>query len=182
MRNFFLLIPFFLFFSCSTDALPKPKAYLRLSYEEPTYKKLELERPYVFETSNKTVVKNLPNNWLKILYPDLKASIDITYREVEGNLKMLLMDSEKLVFKHTQKAEQIGSKNFVNFKKNVFGTIYDITGNAASQIQFHLTDSTNHFIKGALYFYARPNYDSIFPAVSYLKKDILRLIETTEWK
>ena len=60
--------------------------------------------------------------------------------------------------------------------------MYEITGNAASNLQFHATDSTHHFIKGALYFYAKPNYDSILPAVEYIKKDILRLIESLEWK
>ena len=66
--------------------------------------------------------------------------------------------------------------------KRVFGSLYEITGNAASQIQFHITDSTTNFIKGSLSFYAKPNYDSILPAVAYIKEDILRLIETLEWK
>ena len=70
----------------------------------------------------------------------------------------------------------------MNPKKRVFGSMYYITGNAASQIQFHITDSTKNFIKGSLYFYAKPNYDSILPAVDYVKKDILRLVETLEWK
>ena len=60
--------------------------------------------------------------------------------------------------------------------------MYEITGNAASQIQFHVTDSTNNFIKGALYFYTKPNYDSVLPAVAYIKEDILQLVETLEWK
>jgi len=182
MRNFFLLLFLFLFISCAEDSLPKPKAYLSLSYKKPTYKKLKLKRPYSFEISDKTIVEDLPNNWLNIKYPALKASIDITYREVDHKLKNLLIESEKLVFKHTQKADQIGSKDFINTDKKTYGTIYDITGNAASQVQFHLTDSTNHFIKGALYFYAKPNYDSILPAVNYIKKDIQKLIETTEWE
>jgi gliding motility-associated lipoprotein GldD len=60
--------------------------------------------------------------------------------------------------------------------------MYEITGNAASHLQFHVTDSTKNFIKGALYFYAKPNYDSILPAVNYIKEDILHLVETLEWK
>jgi gliding motility-associated lipoprotein GldD len=60
--------------------------------------------------------------------------------------------------------------------------LYEITGNAASHLQFHITDSTHHFIKGSLYFYVKPNYDSILPAVNYIKEDIFRLIETLEWK
>ncbi|MGB0881230.1 MAG: gliding motility lipoprotein GldD, partial [Polaribacter sp.] len=130
----------------------------------------------------KTLVKNETKDWLKITYPNLKASIDITYRPIKNNLVELLTEAEKLVFKHTVKAEQILPKDFINKEKRVFGSVYDITGNAASQIQFHATDSTTHFIKGALYFYTKPNYDSILPAVDFIKKDIVRIMESLEWK
>lgn len=182
MRNIFLLLFTITFLSCKEDTLPKPKAYLSLTYPKKSYQKLALERPYSFDVLKNTKVKNDANNWLTIIYPNLKASIDITYRPVNNNIKELLTEAEKLVFKHTIKAEQIIPKDFVNPEKRVFGSIYEITGNAASQIQFHLTDSTHNFIKGSLYFYTKPNYDSVLPAVSYIKEDILRLIETLEWK
>lgn len=182
MRNLILLTILSIFVSCNEDVLPKPKAYLSLKYPKKSYKKLELKRPYSFEFLKNTIVINDAKNWLKIKYPELKASIDITYRPVSNNLKELLTEAEKLVFKHTLKAEQIIPKDFVNPKKRVFGSLYEITGNAASQIQFHITDSTNNFIKGSLYFYAKPNYDSILPAVAYIKEDILHLVETLEWK
>lgn len=182
MRNIFILFIFIIFSSCNSDSLPKPKAYLSLEYPKKEYSKLSLERPYSFDVLEKTIIVDQKNNWLKIIYPNIKASIDITYRPVENNLKELLTEAEKLVFKHAVKAEQIIPKDFVNSKKRVFGSLYEITGNAASQIQFHVTDSTTNFIKGSLYFYAKPNYDSILPAVDYIKKDILHLIETLEWK
>lgn len=182
MRNIFLLLISLIFISCNSDTLPKPKAYLSLEYPKKEYTNLTLERPYSFEILKNTTIVDDKNNWLKIEYPNLKASIDITYRPVENNLKELLTESEKLVFKHAVKAEQIIPKDFLNSKKRVFGSLYEITGNAASQIQFHVTDSTNNFIKGSLYFYVKPNYDSILPAVAYVKEDILHLIETLEWK
>lgn len=182
MRNIFPLIISLIFFSCNDVVLPKPKAYLSLEYPKKEYTNLTLERPYSFEVLKNTTIVDDKNNWLKIEYPNLKASIDITYRPVENNLKELLTEAEKLVFKHAVKAEQIIPKDFVNSKKRVFGSLYEITGNAASQIQFHVTDSTNNFIKGSLYFYVKPNYDSILPAVAYVKKDILHLIETLKWK
>ncbi|MDD7915161.1 gliding motility lipoprotein GldD [Polaribacter ponticola] len=172
----------FLLISCNEDVLPKPKAYLSLEYPKKSYKELEIIRPYSFSILENTTIINEKNNWLKIKYPKLKASIDITYRPIKNNLKELITESEKLVFKHTVKAEQIIPKDFVNSKKRVFGSMYEITGNAASHIQFHITDSTNNFIKGSLYFYAKPNYDSILPAVSYIKEDILHLVETLKWK
>ncbi|WP_299672412.1 gliding motility lipoprotein GldD [uncultured Polaribacter sp.] len=182
MRNLFLLIFLMSFISCKEDVLPKPKAYLSLTYPEKTYETLKANRPYTFEVLKATTVMNEPNNWLKIQYPNLKASIDITYRPVENNMNELLSEAEKLVFKHTVKAAQIIPKDFVNRDQRVFGSIYEITGNAASHIQFHITDSTKNFIKGSLYFYAKPNYDSILPAVNYIKEDILHLIETLEWE
>ena len=59
---------------------------------------------------------------------------------------------------------------------------YEVGGNAASQSQFYLTDSTEHFLTGSLYFYAKPNYDSILPAAKYLEKDIRHIMETVKWK
>ncbi|WP_339886218.1 gliding motility lipoprotein GldD [Polaribacter vadi] len=181
-KIFFLLTFFLLFISCDEPVLPKPKAYLSLEYPKKEYKKLEVLRPYSFDVLKSTTIIDEKNNWLKITYPNLKASIDITYRPVENNLRELLTEAEKLVFKHAVKAEQIVPKDFINPKKRVFGSIYEITGNAASHLQFHVTDSTNNFIKGSLYFYAKPNYDSILPAVDYIKKDVLKLVETLEWK
>ena len=182
MRNLFLLFLLPLFISCNDDVLPKPKAYLSLTYPKKSYETLALKRPYSFEVLKKITVINEANNWLKIKYPNLKASIDITYRPINNNLKELLTEAEKLVFKHTVKAEQIIPKDFVNPEKRIFGSLYEITGNAASQIQFHITDSTNNFLKGSLYFYTKPNYDSILPAVAYIKEDILHLVETLEWQ
>lgn len=182
MRNLFLFLFLSIFLSCKEDVLPKPKAYLSLTYPTKKYKDLELKRPYTFKIPKATTVLDSKNNWLTIKYPKLKASIDITYRPINNNLKELLTEAEKLVFKHTAKAEQIIPKDFINSEKRVFGSIYEITGNAASHVQFHVTDSTKNFIKGSLYFYARPNYDSILPAVNYIKEDILHLVETLEWK
>lgn len=180
--SIFLISFLFSFFSCNSDFLPKPKAFLSLEYPEKNYHNLAIERPYFFDIQKNTIIVDETNNWLKIQYPTLKASVDITYKPIKNNLQELLVDAEKLVFKHAVKAEQIIPKDFLNYEKRVFGSMYEITGNAASNLQFHATDSTHHFIKGALYFYAKPNYDSILPAVEYIKKDILRLIESLEWK
>lgn len=181
MRKLVVFI-FVIFLSCSEDTLPKPKAFLSLQYKTPSYKELSLQRPYSFEVSSNAIEKDEPKQWIKIQYPQQKASLDITYRTIDNNLRELLVESEKLVFKHAVKAEQISSNNYTNDSLKVYGTIHEITGNAASQIQFHLTDSTKHFVKGALFFDTKPNYDSILPAVAYIKEDILRIIETFEWK
>ena len=183
MRKFFIIFLIGIFFSsCSEDVLPKPKAYLSLNYPTVTYQEKNVAKPYSFEISSEAKIIEQPKFWRQINYPKLKATINITYRPIENNLKELLTESEKLVYEHAVKAEEIITKNFENFDNRVFGSMQEISGNAASHIQFHVTDSTAHFIKGALYFYTKPNYDSILPAVDYIKKDIVRLIETLEWK
>lgn len=181
MRKLFVLL-MLAFSACGDDTLPKPVGYLHLSYPPKSYHSLDFEKPYQFEISNQVSVINQPKGWLKITYPKLKATIDITYRPVENNLSEILIEAEKLVFKHTIKADEILTKDYENRENQVFGTLYAINGNAASNLQFHATDSTAHFIKGSLYFYAKPNFDSLLPAVTYIKEDILRLMETLEWK
>ena len=106
----------------------------------------------------------------------------MTYRPVENNLKELLLEAEKLTFNHTIKADGISSAPYINENKKVYGSIFEVTGNAASPIQFHVTDSSRHFITGAVYFNVQPNYDSIKPAIAYMQQDIIRMIESMEWK
>lgn len=93
-----------------------------------------------------------------------------------------MRDAQNLTQKHTIKADEISSNLYENPEEKVYGMIYEIGGDAASQSQFYVTDSINHFVSGSLYFYAKPNYDSIYPAAEYLKKDIKRLMESIEWK
>ena len=106
----------------------------------------------------------------------------MTYRPVEGNLKELLIEAEKLTFNHTIKADGISSIPYSNTEKQVYGAIFEVSGNAASPIQFHVTDSTDNFITGAVYFNVQPNYDSIKHAINYLRQDIMRMIESMQWK
>lgn len=181
MYKIFVLFFVVLMFSCGGRTLPKPKGYLSLNYPKKTYKKIAVQKPYIFEVAENSVVKDLPKNWLKIQYPQLRASVDITYRPVKNNLRELLMEAEKLVFEHTIKADQISSNDFTNAKRKVFGSMYDIAGNSASQVQFHVTDSTKHFLKASLFFYSKPNYDSLLPAIVYIKKDMIHMMESLQW-
>lgn len=168
--------------SCKEEVLPKPKAQLRLEYPTPNYEPLQSDCPYTFDRSSITQVKINSKCWVNIDYPELKASINMTYRPVNNNLKELLLEAEKLTFNHTIKADGISSAPYINPSKKVYGSIFEVTGNAASPLQFHVTDSIDHFITGAVYFNVQPNYDSIKPAINYLQKDIVQMIESLEWK
>ncbi|WP_299113767.1 gliding motility lipoprotein GldD [uncultured Winogradskyella sp.] len=187
-----IIIPLFVFFlvGCGNDPLPKPKAFLRLDYPTPIYNRVDIPVPFSFEknTLSKSISKiktedNGTSYSVDIEYPKLKGTIYLTYKKVtETNLKSLLRDAQNLTQKHTQKADEIQSEFFEYPKKNVYGMFYEVGGNAASQSQFYATDSTNHFLSGSLYFYAKPNYDSIYPAAIYLRNDIKRVMESLEWK
>lgn len=178
---FLLLTLSFLFLGCKEETSPKPKAYLSLNYPKKEYKTLNNNKPYSFEVPENTIVKKLPKNWLKIKYPELNASIDITYRPVNNNLKELLVEAEKLVFEHTVKADNISWRDYSNSDREIYGKMCEIVGDAASQVQLHVTDSSKHFLKASLFFYRKPNYDSILPAVNYIKKDMIHIMETLKW-
>lgn len=167
--------------ACQDQVLPKPKAQLRLEYPESGQLPLETDH---FSISMNTLskIKDSGADSFTLDYPGMHASIFITYKKIEDNLDKLLSDAQKLSYEHVVKADGIYEERVENSGHNVFGMYYEVKGNAASQSQFYLTDSTGNFVTGSLYFYARPNYDSILPAAVYLQNDIRRIIESFRWK
>jgi len=144
---------------------------------------MESNCSYSFEVNKIAEVVQKNGCDINIHYPRMKATLYMTYQEVKkNNLDSLLQDAQKLAYDHTIKANSIPEQPFVNPDENVYGMFYMINGNAATQAGFYVTDSINHFLNGALYFEAKPNFDSIYPAVIYLREDMRRLIETITWK
>lgn len=184
----------FMVVSCgSEDYVPKPKAYLRLDFPKPTYKKQRMPKmPLAFEVSNlvedikaKDLASTTESYGINLDYKSLKATIFLTYKAIEGsekNLNDFLRDAQKLTLEHTKKADEIPRYPYENVEKKVYGMLSEVKGDAASPAQFYVTDSVNHFLTGSLYFKAKPNYDSILPAANYLQKDIQRIMETIEWE
>ncbi len=166
--------------SCKEDALPKPKAMLRLEYPQVQTNRANADR-FNFEYNAIAKVKKEKDGSLTIDYPSLKGAVFITYKEVDGNLEKLLSDAQKLSYEHVVKADNILEQPFVNDEDGVYGMFYEVKGDAASQAQFYATDSIQNFVTGSLYFYAKPNYDSIYPAAVYLQRDIRRIMETLRW-
>jgi len=175
---FFFLI---LMTACKDIVLPKPKAMLRLEYQEVSEELMETDN-FQFEHNLLSQLKIKDKSSLTLDYPKMKGSIFITYKKVDNNLERLLSDAQKLSYEHVVKADNIIEQPFINEKDRVYGMFYEVKGDAASQAQFYVTDSTRHFVTGSLYFYAKPNYDSIYPAAVYLQKDIRRIMETLRWK
>ena len=177
--------------SCKEDVLPKPKAYLRLEYPEAQYVFTNPDLPFTFEKNilgtditNKRLKGNQKSYGLNIEYPNLKGTIYLTYKKIKTkkDLMVFLRDAQNFTQEHTRKADEIVEQVYVDENRKVFGMFYEVGGNAASQSQFYVTDSVKHFLIGSLYFYAKPNYDSILPAAEYLKKDIRHIMETVEWE
>ncbi|WP_298924104.1 gliding motility lipoprotein GldD [uncultured Allomuricauda sp.] len=179
---FSIIIVLALFVSCKDEVLPKPQAMLRLDYPKAEYKELDANCSYTFDLNILSTVKENKNCSLVLDYPMMKGSIYITYKPVKDNLNILLTDAQKLSYEHVVKADNIVEQPFLNSNDGVYGMFYEVSGNAASQSQFYVTDSINHFVTGSLYFYAKPNYDSILPAAFYMQKDIRRIMETLRWK
>lgn len=170
----------FLFIACE-QPIPKPNAMLRLTYPDAVYEESQLNCPYIFKKNKNAILKQPQPCQLQIEYPFMKATLHLTYRQVNNNIDSLLTDAQKLTFEHVIKADDISEQPYLNSYNSVYGMLYEVGGDAASQSQFYVTDSTRHFLTGALYFYAKPNYDSILPAVSYIKKDIKVFIESLQW-
>ncbi len=181
-RFLIILITGFLSSCNNNSALPKPKAYLNLQYPANTYHKIINNCPYQFEISNYATFLEKNKCWAIIEYPKLKASMYITYRKADGNLIQILEEAERFTLKHAKKADAIDDVSYEDFENKVFAKLYHVEGNVASNLQFRVTDSVKNVLEGALYFYSKPNYDSILPALKYIEKDATHLIETLRWK
>lgn len=181
-KNFSVLCSLFMVsMGCKEETLPKPKAELRLEYTRPEKRELETDHfRFEYNTLAKAKIKN--NTALSLEYPEMKGEIFIDYRKVDNNIEKLLSDAKKLSYEHSAKADGIVEQPFINEEHKVYGTFYEVTGNAASQAQFYVTDSTENFLTGSLYFLTKPNYDSIYPAAAYLQNDIRGIMETLRWK
>ena len=121
--------------------------------------------------------------WISIDYPFYQGRIYLSYKPVQHNLPKLLEDSRSLVLKHITKATSIHEQPVIDESRCVYGMLFEIKGaETASPFQFYVTDSTNHFLRGALYFNVIPNNDSLSPVIDFIKDDILQMIATLEWK
>lgn len=187
-----VLLSVFLF-GCNNEYTPKPKAYPRVDFPEQKYElfnpescPFQFEKPVYAQVVNDTdYFSKSPSQpcWMNVMLPQFNGMINLTYKEVKGSdtFEKLLEDAHELTYKHTKKAEYINEIGIEN-KYGVGGMLYDVGGDAASNIQFYLTDSTRHFIRGALYFNNTPNSDSMAPVVAFVKEDLRHMLSTFQWK
>ena len=172
---------------CQRTYSPKPEGYLRIDFPEKAYRLFDSACPYSFEVPVYAYV--VPDTdrfsepyWVNIDFPRFDGKIHISYKKVRNNLDRYTEDSRTLAYKHSIKADAIKETLYGNDSSHVYGILYEIKGNAASSLQFFVTDSTRNFLRGSLYFNVQPNKDSLAPVISFFREDIINLMETVRWK
>jgi gliding motility-associated lipoprotein GldD len=175
--------------ACHEQYTPKPRGYFRIDLPEHEYISFDSAAfPYSFEYPVYASLHPDPfapqePYWLNVDFPAFTGRIHLSYKEIDGNLVEYLEDSRRFVMKHIPKASAINDSLLYDRNRNVYGLIYQIEGmGAASPCQFFITDSTYHFIRGALYFDVVPNNDSMAPVIDFIRKDIEHLLSTFEWR
>lgn len=174
--------------SCRESHIPRPNGYFRIDMPEKEYVVLDSIFPFLLEypsCAKITPDPYTPDNpyFINIFYPEFKGYVHLSYREVRENLSDLLEDTRLLAMKHIPRATAIRELPIMDPEHRVYGMIYDIRGSGtASPYQFYLTDSTRHFLRGALYFRVTPNNDSLAPVIDFIVQDIDHLMETLTWK
>ena len=101
---------------------------------------------------------------------------------MDNNLDKFIEDSRSLSMKHISKASGIEEETLADRDSRKYGAVFHVKGSSASALQFYLTDSTKHFLRGSLYFYAPPNPDSLAPVLQFVEEDIRILLESFRWK
>ncbi len=174
--------------SCSDVPQPKPRGYFRIALPEKQYVSLDSMSYYSFEypvyspiTPDFHSIEE--KEWINIEFPSFKGTIHLSYKKVENNLSDYIEDSYQMITKHITKATGIRDSVVIDADRDVYGLMYFIEGEGvASPMQFYLTDSVSHFMRGSLYFNVYPNNDSLRPVIDFITNDARHLVNTLNWK
>jgi len=179
-----------LFYACDRGYTPLPRAYFRIDLPEKEYKRFDTVFPYSFKYP--VYARVIPDRrpgaepwWADIYFPGFAAHLHLSYKAVTGpeSLNKFIEDGHNFVNRHIPKATGFGERLFSHPERNVYGILYIIKGKeAATPLQFYLTDSTSHFLRGSLYFTVTPNNDSLAPVIDFITRDVEVLIESLQWK
>ena len=174
--------------SCDRSYTPTPRGYFRIDLPSREYRLFDTLYPYSFEYPSyaRVAPDQRPGSepyWINLEFPQFRGTLHISYKDIHGNLMEYLEDSRTFVMKHIPKADAIDDSLIYRPADRVYGLLYDIQGTgAASACQFFVTDSSSHFLRGALYFNTLPNNDSLAPVIRFIRQDIVHMLETFQWK
>ncbi|MBT8231690.1 MAG: hypothetical protein KJN84_03605 [Bacteroidia bacterium] len=174
--------------------LPKPRIYPKVNY--PSGKDLVFSKSQCpFEMTVPTYFKYIKDEkknkgeaqyscWFDLVCEELNTNVHFSYVPIttSKNLEVLTEDAFEMVDRHNVKASYRDEIKISNSANNVYGFLFQIDGPVASPTQFFLTDSTQHFVRGSLYFNDVVNRDSIAPVFAFLKKDLDIMLDTWVWK
>ena len=182
-----ILTLIFSLISCRERTVPKPKGFFRIDLPSKSYRLYDTVCPFIFEYPSYgrisyEVGKITEPCWFNIEFPSFRAKIHVSFKRINNNLESILKESNDLAYSHSVKADAITEQPWLNGKNKVYGILFDIKGNAASSVQFFLTDSIKNFLRGALYFSVQPNEDSLAPVIQFFREDIVHMVETFRWK
>jgi gliding motility-associated lipoprotein GldD len=178
--------------SCNSPYTPKRRGYFRIEFPRHEYQTFDRAGyPFSFEYPvYASVIKDtsffdtVPENpyWINVDFPRFAARIYISYKQIGPNsFDKLTDDAFKMTYKHTSKASSIDQSR-IQTPNGIGGIFFHVGGNAATAQQFFLTDTTHHFLRGALYFDTTPNEDSLAIVNNFLQVDLNHLINTFKWK
>jgi gliding motility-associated lipoprotein GldD len=168
---------------------PKPRGFNRIDLPQHTYQTLPNEYPYSFEYSKEAIIqidtfKNAEPHWIIVYYPKFDTRIQFTYKKVNHDLSRLqnmMGDAAKLAFNHDKKAYSITDKILLT-KSGKKAVIFELEGEVPSPYQFFVTDSTKHYLRGAVYLMTATENDSLKPIIDYMKVDSKHILETLKWQ
>lgn len=178
-------------YGCREVAVPKPRGHFRIDLPERQYvlfndqtgKNPDIPLSFEYPVYGHLSFHSENRGWFNIEFPFYKAKIYLTYKDVKNDLDSLLDQSYDLNVKyHISKADAIKEHLFNNRANKVYGILYDLKGNTASAVEFYVTDSLKHYLRGSLYFASEPNADSLAPVIDFFREDIVHMIETLKWK
>lgn len=192
LHSVLISVLIFAAFSCGKEEknyVPKPKGYNRIDLPAHAYRKLTEIHPYTFEFSKyaEVVPDTFPmagKDWIFVNYPAFKANIQLTYKPLNNSpqsLKDFIEDSYKLTTKHQIRASSIQEQRVLS-QSGKTAVIFRVEGDVPSPYQFYTTDSSRHFLRGAIYFPTATKNDSLAPVIDYLRKDMIQLLNTLQWR
>ncbi|WP_339754020.1 gliding motility lipoprotein GldD [Algoriphagus aquimarinus] len=173
---------------CDKTYLPKPPGYNRIDLPAHAFQKLSSGYPYQIDFSTYSRIEadsfNLDEDtWVNLNYADFGAKVHLTYKRIGNNFdfKKLSNDAFRLTSQHQVKAYGIEEAVMIT-PEGYTGVVAELTGEVPTQFQFFVTDSTNNFLRGALYFNTAMKNDSLAPVIEYIKADMVHLMNSVKFE
>ncbi len=178
--------------ACNSRFTPKATGYPAITLPKKQYLPNAVnDLPYAFDIPSYAVVDTKvayngidqqKNGWMNLQFPSLNATLYISYNAVQKDkLDVLVRDAYNFANNHSNKASFIEDSAFET-PEGLKGVFFHLGGDVASPYQFFITDSSRHFLRGALYFDTTPNADSLAPVIDFLYQDLKQLVNTFHWK